>query len=224
MPEKLICHNCEHPRESYKRCEAPGCDCECENPKAPSPETRRVAESAPFARGYRDALDKLAPDATRYGMQYVEEFTEYLNGYIAGSPPGVEYSRKNRDTYMQIWIACRSGKRCPTCRHALGGDGQCRVQGCVCGCRGRAELAAAGGPALHLEGVTSDMVNHPPHYTDGKIEVWDFIIDKKLDYLLGNVVKYVSRAGKKNKEKTLEDLQKARAYLDKKIAEVEAES
>lgn len=60
-----------------------------------------------------------------------------------------------------------------------------------------------------------DMVNEPPHYTDGGMQVIDFIESKKLDYHLGNVVKYVTRAGKKNDE--LEDLQKARWYLDRAI-------
>lgn len=63
----------------------------------------------------------------------------------------------------------------------------------------------------------NDNVNHPSHYTDGKIEVIDFIEDKNLNYHLGNVVKYVSRAGKKDPEKYLEDLQKAEWYLKREI-------
>jgi hypothetical protein len=56
-------------------------------------------------------------------------------------------------------------------------------------------------------------VTAPDHYTAGGIETIDFILAKGLDYNLGNVVKYVSRAGKKDKGKYLEDLQKAKAYL-----------
>ena len=63
----------------------------------------------------------------------------------------------------------------------------------------------------------SDMVNHPDHYTDGGIETIDFIEAKKLPYHLGNAVKYVSRAGKKNPEKTIEDLQKAIWYINRYI-------
>jgi hypothetical protein len=59
------------------------------------------------------------------------------------------------------------------------------------------------------------MVNAPPHYTDGGMEVIDFIESKRLDYHLGNVVKYVSRAGKKHNE--LEDLSKAMWYLNRAI-------
>ena len=54
-----------------------------------------------------------------------------------------------------------------------------------------------------------DPVNRPAHYTDGKIEVIDYIEDKKLGFCLGNVIKYVSRAGKKDPEKEIEDLKKA---------------
>ena len=67
----------------------------------------------------------------------------------------------------------------------------------------------------------NDVVNHPSHYTSGGIEVWDFIVDQDLDYLRGNVIKYVSRAGKKDPLKELEDLNKARAYLNKAIEELE---
>lgn len=63
----------------------------------------------------------------------------------------------------------------------------------------------------------SDNVNHPSHYTDGKIEVIDFIEDKKLGYHLGNAVKYISRAGKKDPDKYIEDLQKAVWYLNREI-------
>ena len=62
-----------------------------------------------------------------------------------------------------------------------------------------------------------DNVNHPSHYTDGNIEVIDFIEDKNLSYHLDNAVKYISRAGKKDPEKTAEDLQKAVWYLNRYI-------
>lgn len=48
--------------------------------------------------------------------------------------------------------------------------------------------------------------------------MWDFIADQKLDYLLGNVIKYVCRAGHKDHESELDDLLKAKAYIEKKIA------
>lgn len=67
----------------------------------------------------------------------------------------------------------------------------------------------------------SDPVNHPKHYTDGKIEVIDFIEDKGLDFCLGNAVKYISRAGKKDPAKEVEDLKKAAWYLNRKIEKLQ---
>lgn len=67
----------------------------------------------------------------------------------------------------------------------------------------------------------NDNVNHPAHYTDGKIEVIDFIEDKKLGFHLGNTVKYICRAGKKDPEKTIEDLQKAEWYLHREIQKLQ---
>ena len=52
---------------------------------------------------------------------------------------------------------------------------------------------------------------NPPYYNRGKIQVWDFIRDQGLNYHLGNVVKYVCRAGHKGNQ--LEDLDKAIHYL-----------
>ena len=62
-----------------------------------------------------------------------------------------------------------------------------------------------------------DLVNHPPHYTTGNIEVIDFIEDKELGFHLGNAIKYISRAGKKSKETELQDLKKAIWYIERKI-------
>lgn len=64
-----------------------------------------------------------------------------------------------------------------------------------------------------------DDINHPSHYTQGDIEVIDYIEDKKLGYRLGNVVKYVSRAG--HKDDAIKDLKKASWYLNREIAKRE---
>lgn len=68
-----------------------------------------------------------------------------------------------------------------------------------------------------------DPVNHPAHYTDGKIEVIDFIEDKALGFCLGNTVKYIARAGKKDPEKYTEDLRKAAWYLNREIESASAQ-
>lgn len=69
----------------------------------------------------------------------------------------------------------------------------------------------------------SDSVNHPPHYGGEDdpyeaikvIEAWD------LGFHLGNTVKYISRAGKKDPAKEIEDLKKALWYLERKIETLE---
>jgi hypothetical protein len=63
----------------------------------------------------------------------------------------------------------------------------------------------------------NDSVSRPAHYTDGKIEVIDFIEDKKLGFHLGNAVKYIARAGKKDPAKHIEDLKKAAWYVNREI-------
>jgi hypothetical protein len=60
-----------------------------------------------------------------------------------------------------------------------------------------------------------DMVNHPPHYKSGGIETIDFIESKGLNYRLGNVVKYITRADHKGSRQ--EDLKKALWYLQREI-------
>jgi hypothetical protein len=60
-----------------------------------------------------------------------------------------------------------------------------------------------------------NVVDHPPHYTAGPIEVIDIIEGFNLGFHLGNVVKYVLRSPHKGAE--IEDLEKARWYLDRYI-------
>ena len=67
------------------------------------------------------------------------------------------------------------------------------------------------------EAAVSDPVNHPAHYNLGGIEVLSAIEAWELPYHLGNVVKYIARAGKKNPDTFLQDLQKAQFYLNRFI-------
>lgn len=75
-----------------------------------------------------------------------------------------------------------------------------------------------GEPEVKAVPKNEDVINHPSHYTRGNIEVIDFIEDQQLPYHLGNVIKYIARAGHKGDK--LEDLKKARWYLDRYIKEV----
>lgn len=75
--------------------------------------------------------------------------------------------------------------------------------------------------------MKNDAVNHPSHYTSGKYEVIDIMEDQfgieGLKHIcLGNALKYICRAGKKGTDKELQDLAKARWYLNHYIERVEA--
>lgn len=85
---------------------------------------------------------------------------------------------------------------CKTCRNVCGPNEECRT-------------CATRNPPAH------DPVNHPSHYCRGGIEVLDAIEAWGLNYRLGNVVKYVARAGHKG-DRT-EDLRKAAFYLNREI-------
>ncbi len=78
----------------------------------------------------------------------------------------------------------------------------------------------------NTENKQEDNVNHPSHYTFGKIEVMDYIEDKLSDvecegYFVGNIIKYVSRFRKKN---GIEDLKKAQWYLNRLISNMEGKN
>ena len=74
--------------------------------------------------------------------------------------------------------------------------------------------------------VINDKVNHPSHYTSGKIEVIDFIEDQNFNYHRGNAIKYIWRAGLKqengmnNITKEIEDLNKAIWYIQDRIKQL----
>jgi hypothetical protein len=72
----------------------------------------------------------------------------------------------------------------------------------------------------------ADMVNAPPHYTVGGIETIDYIKAKLtpeefIGYLKGNVIKYTSRAGKK--DDIVQDLEKAQWYMNRQIKALKGE-
>jgi hypothetical protein len=65
----------------------------------------------------------------------------------------------------------------------------------------------------------TDKINHPSHYTVGKIEIIDFIEDQKFTYNIGNAVKYLSRAPYKNDQ--IDDMKKAIWYINREIARLD---
>jgi len=72
--------------------------------------------------------------------------------------------------------------------------------------------------------ASGDMVNHPPHYTQGSVECIEAIraslgLEGFVAYCRGNVQKYLWRS--EHKGKTVEDMKKAAWYLDRAIEELE---
>lgn len=78
--------------------------------------------------------------------------------------------------------------------------------------KGKKKAAAAPAPA-------ADPVNHPPHYKANGMEAIDVIEAFKLNYRVGNAAKYLLRHMQKGN--ALEDLKKARWYIDREIAACE---
>ena len=73
-----------------------------------------------------------------------------------------------------------------------------------------------------VQSVKDDPVNHPAHYTaGGKIEVIEFLEDWNFPFHLANAIKYICRAGRKDKSKTTEDLRKSIWYINRYIEYLE---
>lgn len=68
--------------------------------------------------------------------------------------------------------------------------------------------------------ATHGRINHPKHYNAGKIEAIAVIEDWNLGFNLGNAIKYVARAD--HKENKIQDLEKARWYIDREINNLKA--
>jgi hypothetical protein len=71
----------------------------------------------------------------------------------------------------------------------------------------------------NMENKAKEQVEHPTHYNQG-IEMWDYAHSWNLDFFEGNIVKYVTRWRHKN---GLQDLKKAKQYLDKLIELTESQ-
>lgn len=64
-----------------------------------------------------------------------------------------------------------------------------------------------------------DEVSHPKHYTHGKYEFWDVVVDWNLPFLPGTAMKYICRHLHKGRPK--QDIQKAIAFLNRYLQELE---
>lgn len=82
---------------------------------------------------------------------------------------------------------------------------------------GKIMMQASVNPPIQIEMLEpkSDPVNHPAHYKVGGIETIDFIEAKRLNYNMGNAVKYITRADHKGNRK--QDLEKALWYIQREL-------
>lgn len=69
-----------------------------------------------------------------------------------------------------------------------------------------------------LQNIQKEMVNHPDHYKSNGLEAIDIIEAFNLGFNIGNVIKYILRAGRK--ESYIQDLEKAQWYLQREILRV----
>jgi len=76
-----------------------------------------------------------------------------------------------------------------------------------------------GEPGFFSSVDVKEMVNHPDHYKGNKFEVIEIIEDYNLSFSMGNAVKYLLRAGKK--DNTIQDLKKAVWYIEREIKTLE---
>ena len=65
----------------------------------------------------------------------------------------------------------------------------------------------------------TDLVNHPPHYTEHPSGIECIQVTEHMNFCLGNAIKYIWRAGAKGNP--IEDLEKARWYIDRELRRLE---
>lgn len=93
---------------------------------------------------------------------------------------------------------------------------KCAVLGCTCPDMWLEKSTGQQVDHLFIDEVTHDPVNHPSHYTSHPSGIECIAITEHYNFCLGNAIKYIWRAGLKGE--TIEDLEKARWYLDREIA------
>lgn len=190
-----------------------------------------------FNSVYNDVLADMLCSASDGGIKC--KFCCYTSGDCFGKNcfDGVKrWLRTNRNKFnamdsaklADILRRTRLGDKCQFCCYS---SGKCfeKNKSCFDGikmwlsapCANEPKNPPADNLQKGADEVTRDNVNHPDHYNHGKIEVVDFIEDQHLGFHLGNAVKYISRAGRKDPARTVEDLRKAAWYLNRQIERLE---
>jgi len=165
-----------------------------------------------------------------------EKFLDYCSGRV-NILPNYYMKKHEGDTIFTVWKSCLTPKkfvdsinhfflfkeRCPVFKESGECEGECHPSYCQ---MNFLKWATSG---CSPDNEQPDMVNHPSHYTSGGIECIDVIKAALLDKpyngfvacCIGNVIKYIYRAGKKGD--TIQDLKKAQWYLNKAIQEQKGE-
>ena len=111
---------------------------------------------------------------------------------------------------------------CPACNHMVLNhsivNGSCLVNsGCDCAALTAKEIRDI--LCTKPKETQDDPVNHPSHYTAYVgLEIID--LTEQMNFNRGNAVKYIALAGLKNPETELQDLEKARWYIDREIERI----
>lgn len=120
----------------------------------------------------------------------------------------IRLAADGRSYYKEVHM---SGE-CQKCNeHCL--DCKCGVQNLGCDPKGTKLESYGKLPSFIAIPEPKEKIDHPSHYQGNKYEVIDIIEDFKLDFHLGNAIKYILRAGKKDNK--LDDLNKAIWYLER---------
>ena len=162
-----------------------------------------------IARGYNEYLNE------NDKQQSFEEYQIEADKYYQCNEDGIELC----NPIIEEGDMVKERKCCGNCCEFDKTTGICEYNNiAVCRDSGICEGYYPSVQEIEVEGNenNNDPIN-PSYYTDTKIEVMDYIEDKGFNFALGNAVKYISRAGKKDADKTIQDLEKANWYLNREI-------
>lgn len=230
MSDRVLCVRCKHPpswhRLSHAQpnpCIFEGCDCPdyLMIEKVPmSEDMLRIRD-----QGIEDAREGRLPESTNTYYMNGYEYGQAEVGYLAvvsknQDPEAVEFLKGRKEGLDLVRMSTRESfpdkKTWESYRAGYEYGINQKVGSGAIDINTARRLMGITEPAKESKlnfMVDHDAVKIPQHYTGGKTEVANFIAEQELPYPRDNIIKYVCRAGKKNPDKEIEDLEKAAAYL-----------
>lgn len=142
-------------------------------------------------------------------LSTAEKIRRHLAAHPNAKPKQVAEAIGVSAAYVSVLKATEKKKRLAELVHNINQGHRVNFEGKIL-MQGRSDALP-----VTMEEPSHDPVNHPAHYKVGGIETIDFIEAKKLNYNLGNVVKYVTRADHKGERR--ENLEKALWYLKREL-------